>query len=84
MKITGQRTDLADKHRVTVDLHDDGNLTMLKFHEEPTPEQIQVEVDRLIAAEVAAAAAAAEAAATQAAADALMAEVLAALAGGIA
>lgn len=51
MTIIDRWVDLAGKHRVLVDIYDDGNQTMFKFDDEPTDEMIQTEVDRVEAVE---------------------------------
>ena len=79
MTITSQWVDLAGKHRVTVDLHEDGGVTMLKFQQAPTPEELQAAVDTLLAQQ----AAEAERQALAAAQAALEAELYAAFQEGL-
>ena len=51
MKIISQWTDLAEKHRVLVDVHEDGNAVMLKFQKEPTKGDVEAEVAQIISRE---------------------------------
>ena len=50
MKIIEQYKDMAGKHRVLVDIGVE--VLMLKFQNEPKVEQVQVEVDKILASRI--------------------------------